>query len=70
MQQNLRLEVVHGNELTTDLLAAVHTLCNRAYEEDLNVNCPNLPMAARDPFWQEINEFSPGGYIKRYRLLC
>ena len=35
MQQNLRLEVVRGDELTPDVLATVHALCDRAYEEDL-----------------------------------
>jgi aminoglycoside 2'-N-acetyltransferase I len=36
MQQNLRVEVTHADELNPDVLATVHTLCNRAYEEDLS----------------------------------
>ena len=35
MQQNLRLEVVRAQDLTPDILATVHALCDRAYGEDL-----------------------------------
>lgn len=35
VQQNLRIEVVSADDLTPDLLLAVHGLCKRAYEEDL-----------------------------------
>ncbi|MBN1147265.1 MAG: GNAT family N-acetyltransferase [Anaerolineales bacterium] len=35
MQQDLRLEVVHCDEIPPGLLAGVHDLCNRAYEEDV-----------------------------------
>ncbi len=35
MHQDLRIEVVFAGDLTSDLLADVHSLCDRAYEEDL-----------------------------------
>ena len=35
MKTELRLETIHANQLTVKQLAAIHTLCNRAYEEDL-----------------------------------
>jgi aminoglycoside 2'-N-acetyltransferase I len=35
MDANLKLEVVHADQLSPNLQADIHTLCNRAYEEDL-----------------------------------
>lgn len=35
METELRLEVIHANHLTPQQLAAIHALCNQAYEEDL-----------------------------------
>jgi aminoglycoside 2'-N-acetyltransferase I len=35
MRTELRLETIHANQLTAEQLAAIHVLCNRAYEEDL-----------------------------------
>jgi aminoglycoside 2'-N-acetyltransferase I len=35
MQQNLKVEVVHTDEITHDLKAAILALCNRAYGEEL-----------------------------------
>lgn len=35
MDQNLRLEVLHVDQLTSGQLAEIHALCNRAYQADL-----------------------------------
>ncbi|HKY53735.1 MAG TPA: GNAT family N-acetyltransferase [Anaerolineales bacterium] len=35
MDENLKLEVVHANQLTSQQLAEIHALCNRAYGKDL-----------------------------------
>jgi aminoglycoside 2'-N-acetyltransferase I len=35
MDENLKLEVVHADQLAVDRLAAIHTLCQRAYQEDV-----------------------------------
>jgi aminoglycoside 2'-N-acetyltransferase I len=35
MEIQLRLEVIHANQLSAKQLTAIHALCNRAYEEDL-----------------------------------
>lgn len=35
MDENLRLEVLHADQLTSGQLAEIHALCNRAYEADL-----------------------------------
>ena len=35
MDENLRLEVLHANQLTSQQLAEIHALCNRAYKADL-----------------------------------
>lgn len=35
MDENLRLEVLHADQLAPDQLAAIHALCNRAYQDDL-----------------------------------
>ena len=35
MNQALKIEVIHVNEITPELTADIHALCNRAYEEDL-----------------------------------
>ena len=35
MSHNLKLEVVHANDLSPLLLNAIHALCHRAYEEDV-----------------------------------
>jgi aminoglycoside 2'-N-acetyltransferase I len=37
MDTKLKLEVVHADQLTPDLLAEILDLCNRAYEEDLGL---------------------------------
>ncbi len=36
MSQNLKLEIIHAKDLTPDLLDTIHTLCHRAYDEDLH----------------------------------
>ena len=35
MDENLRLEVLHADQLTSQQLAEIHALCNRAYQADL-----------------------------------
>jgi aminoglycoside 2'-N-acetyltransferase I len=35
MEAELRLEIIQADHLTTEQLVTIHTLCNRAYEEDL-----------------------------------
>ena len=35
MDENLRLEVLHADQLTSQQLAEIHALCNRAYNADL-----------------------------------
>jgi aminoglycoside 2'-N-acetyltransferase I len=35
MDQNLKLEVIHDDHLTSEQLAEIHALCNRAYNADL-----------------------------------
>ena len=35
MDENLRLEVLHAHQLTSQQLAEIHALCNRAYTADL-----------------------------------
>ena len=35
MDENLRLEVLHADQLTSQQLAEIHALCNRAYDANL-----------------------------------
>jgi aminoglycoside 2'-N-acetyltransferase I len=35
MAENLKLEILHAGQLTSDQLAEIHALCNRAYDADL-----------------------------------
>lgn len=35
MDENLKVEVVHADQLSSQQLAEIHALCNRAYEEDM-----------------------------------
>jgi aminoglycoside 2'-N-acetyltransferase I len=35
MDENLKIEVLHANQLTSEQLAEIHALCNRAYDADL-----------------------------------
>ena len=35
MDENLKVEVRHANQIAPDHLAAIHALCNRAYDADL-----------------------------------
>jgi len=37
MDNGIKFEVIRSDNLTTDKLASIHALCNRAYEEDLTV---------------------------------
>ena len=35
MDENLKVEVVHADQLSSQQVAEIHALCNRAYKEDL-----------------------------------
>jgi aminoglycoside 2'-N-acetyltransferase I len=35
MDENLKLEILHADQLTPEQLADIHALCNRAYDADL-----------------------------------
>src|SRR5215208_456858 len=35
MDENLKLEVLHADQLTSEQLAEIHALCHRAYDADL-----------------------------------
>lgn len=35
IDENLKLEVLHADQLTSEQLAEIHALCNRAYDADL-----------------------------------
>ena len=37
MHENLKLEVLHADQLTSGQLAEIHALCNRAYDADLEL---------------------------------
>ena len=37
MDANLKIEVVRADQLSTNLQTDIHTLCNRAFEEDLTI---------------------------------
>ncbi len=45
MSEKLKLEVVHGDQLAPDRRAAIHALCNRAYQEDLEQSISTFTQA-------------------------